>query len=172
MNRRVVTCRALLAALLLVQAGCSPYDRFVLGAWNVVEQGNRAGSASTFAAVEGAWPTVPVKEGRLVLFSSVTNITHDATRVMIDGRWETSLSPWSFLFIDLPAGEHLVEARLGQSVHPLGVSVTTSADRITFVSILDYAPPLLVEDAEARRMLRKHHHEYVEPRPLDQQMPG
>lgn len=168
-RRRRLMHRAIVTGVLIMQAGCSSYDRFILGALDVVEQGSRAGTAPTFAAVEGAWPAVPINEGRLVLFSSVTNVTRDAIGVTIDGQWETSLSPWRFLFIDLPVGEHLIRAKYRRSAHPLGVSVTTASDRLTFVSILDSAPPLILEDSDARRILRKCHHEYAEPLPYDEQ---
>ncbi len=162
--------RAILTAVLVIQLGC-PYDRFILGAVDVLEQGSGTGTAPTFAAVEGAWPIVPVNEGRIVLFSSAMNVTRDPIGVTIDGRWQASLSPWSFLFIDLPVGEHLVEARSGRSAHPLGVTVTVVPDTPTFVGVLDHAPPLLVEDAEARKNLRKYRHEFAEPLPYDQQNP-
>jgi len=159
-------------AIGLLSAGCS--DPFSTETW-VLRRATQAlygdeatRPTSSFAGVEKAWPPIAADEGRLVLFSSPANAGQDAITIAIDRRCEISVGPWRFVFIDLPAGDHLVESRYERPLHrPNALSLAIDAGRVRFVGLLDDAQVLPVDETEARSLLGRSHHELREPLPYD-----
>jgi len=165
---------ALLAMFCTGLAGCSlalplpdgPLEAVLLGAVLQVateaafDAATAAGPAPTFAAIESSLPPPPTGHGRLVVFSSPTNKRQDALAFSVDGGQEKAIGPWGFLFIDLTPDTHSIVVSPHVPSRAARLSIVTEKERLSFVSLLDYAPPLLVEEEDARRMLRACHHEF------------
>jgi hypothetical protein len=127
----------------------------------------------TYAQTKASWDPVPEGYGRVVIFCPRNTASwlgpggtgYIVLWIKVDKLDETPLVDQTFVFIDLPAGEHSI--RLGgdlvYSPVPLVFEVITGE----FIYI--NAGLKLVPDKEAQPLLKNIHHSFQKPLPYDKQ---
>lgn len=98
-------------------------------------------------------------------------------KVLIDDSERTSVGDQTFVFIDLPAGNHIISyTRGGLLAQTYNTSVEVKAGKTTFVKIvseqIQEGPAAVVLPNEAQRLLTTSRHNYKQPLPFNQQPSG
>ena len=171
-DRRSSSARLLVPTALLALTGCTALVH------NAV-----VNSYPTYQETEASWPPLKTNESRLLVYwprlpaqglNPVGPGGFGAIRLVIDDRYSTTVGDQTFVFVDLPPGDHEVTAKTGGF---LGTSKTLNVQlnpgQIIYLEVetsqIANKPPRVAAEEEARAALPKIHHNYKNALPFNQQ---
>jgi hypothetical protein len=169
-----------LVAGLLLLICCAP----ITGCVGLVQHAVLTSNRPTYAETEKAWPKIEEGKGRVVVFfPDIGQAKTIGQLIDFDNNYEIPLTDRTFIFIDLPAGQHRL--RYGKFYFRAGdiMEFDLAKGELKYIKIktdynvlgtVTHSPAKEVSVDEATKELGKGEirHRYKEAIPLDQMSPA